>query len=562
MNNERFHLILEHEKIRIQEAYPSKDVEYVVLETIRALDYIMFMLKHDLDIDQKDWLIEKYRFGWGLVSLIFYPDHKPDNMIPTILFDVATRKWLDNIIQHAGKVQISSQFLMYDKAGLVDLTQKSDSEFAFTYKIDDPVEYYERASLEYFFKMANKIYEKRASKLLERLPSVREQLKEIVDVHGENFISYSATKEIDDFYSEFGSLYLLTTQIIDDFDEFDVFGGITYKEYLDFAEDIIMAAIMHRDCCMALVEKTNHRIFLRNILTYTFSRNLFIENYSESRHLSRDKVLQIASCLTIDKDNFREHLSYPGAPCPPFFELGDNLLTRSSHGCLDMPVFFLNRELKRRYRKDYFNAVNNREARFKNQLYSLFPESIVKVNENLVIDVNNKRTDIDAIVFDPNRKILGLFQLKWQDTFSTSMQERFSRISNLIPKSVQWIDKIVAWIKANNAKSILEKCKINDKDHRIDDIYLFVLSRNHVHFSNQTLDKRAVWASWYQVMEASAKIKDPTQSNPIGEFAAKLQFYSPGIRRDLEENKSIQDFNYNIGRYNITVNRMKGNIQR
>ncbi|HUB59477.1 MAG TPA: hypothetical protein VL978_02180, partial [Puia sp.] len=246
-------------------------------------------------------------------------------------------------------------------------------------------------------------------------------------------------------------------------------------------------------------------------------------------------------------------------PCPPFFELGDNLLVRSSHGCLDMPVFFLNRELKKRYKKDYFNAVNNREARFKKELYSLFPDRILKVKENIVIDVNDKRTDIDAIVFDPHLKILGLFQLKWQDAFSTSMQERFSRISNLIPKSVEWIEKIAAWIDTNNAGSILDRCKISDNDHLINDIYLFVLARNHVHFSDQALDKRAIWASWYQVIEASAKVKDLRHSDPIGEFAAKLQFFSPGNRKSFEENKSIQDFDYNIGRYHITVNRMKGN---
>ncbi|WPV65410.1 hypothetical protein [Chitinophaga sp. LS1] len=556
MINEHLYEILENEKKRIRKSYPSNDVEFVVIEIIRSLDYLMFMLKHDFEIPQKDWLIEKYRFGWGVAFSIFYEDYNSNNLIPAILFDPETRKWLDNIIQHAGKVEISSHFLMYCKAGLMQLSQLSEKEFAFTYTIDEPAEYYEKLSLEYFFYIAQGIYKDRLSKFMERLPAVREQLKEIVTIHFEKFISYKATSEIDDFYSEYGRIYLLTTQIIDDFDESDVFGGIAYKEYLDFAEDVIMAAAMHRDCCMALAEKTNHQVYLRNILTYTFSKDAFIKNYSESRGIPEDKVLQIVSCFTINKENFQQHLSYPGAPCSPFFELANNILMRSSHGCLDMPVFFLNRELKKRYQKDYFNAVNNREARFKKQLYSLFPDRILKIHENIVVKIDNKSTDIDAIIFDPERKVLGLFQLKWQDAFSTSMQERFSRISNLIPKSVEWIEKIEAWIKANNAKSILEKLKISNSDYSGYDIYLFVISRNHVHFSNQSLDKRAVWASWYQVIEASAKVKDPLQSNPIGEFAAKLRFFSPEMRNKVEGGQFIHDFDYKVAQTNISIRRM------
>lgn len=556
MIDSELYKILEHQKKQIRDAYRSDELGFLIIEIIRSLDHAMFMLKHDIKVPQKEWLIEKYRSGWGKAFTIYYSDYKPDDIIPMIVFDPDMRRWLDNMIQHAGKVQISSQFLGYCKAGLMELTRPSTKEFIFTYTINDATEYYEKLSLAFYFQIVNKALENKIAKLKEELPSVRNKLEAIVSVANGKFISYKATDEIDDFYSRFGRLYLQTTQIIDEFDEKDVFGGIPYKMYLDLTEDIIMAAIMHRDCCMVLVEKTNHKIFLRDILTYTFPKDLFIKNYSESRTLNEDNVIQMTSCLTINKENFEEHLSYPGAPCPLFFELAENVLMRSSHGCLDMPVFFLNRELKRRYPRDYFNAVNNREKRFKDQLYSLFPEKIIKTNENVVIKIDNKSTDIDAIIFDPKKKSLGLFQLKWQDTFSTSMKERFSRMSNLVPKSVEWIDKVEAWLQANGAKQILEKLNIKNEDE-IHDIHLFVLSRNHVHFSNQQLDKRAIWASWFQVIEASAKVKDPHQTDPIGEFAAKLQFFSPSMRKDLENDHAIQNSDFKIANYNISIRSSK-----
>jgi hypothetical protein len=230
------------------------------------------------------------------------------------------------------------------------------------------------------------------------------------------------------------------------------------------------------------------------------------------------------------------------------------MVMRSSFGSLDRPIFFLNRELKRKYPKDYFNAVNRREERFKKQLYSLFPQKkIIKIDQNIEIKIGDATTDIDAVLYDKEKGTLGLFQLKWQDTFSTSMRERFSRITNLIPKSVEWIDKVENWLKANDETTILRILKVGDKTAKIETTHLFVLARNHVHFTNQSLDNRAIWASWYQVVEASAKVKDPTASNPISELAAKLIFFSPAQRKEMEEFNKSDDYKFKFAGYEITV---------
>ena len=158
------------------------------------------------------------------------------------------------------------------------------------------------------------------------------------------------------------------------------------------------------------------------------------------------------------------------------------------------------KEFKRKYPQDYFKAVNRREKRFKEQLYHFFPqEKIIKIIENIEIKTDKGNTDIDAILYDKEENILALFQLKWQDPFYNSMTERFSRITNLIPKSIEWIDKIVSLLSNNSVKSILKTLKINVDVNELDDVFIFVLSREHVNFTNQKLDKRAIWASWYQI---------------------------------------------------------------
>jgi len=550
--------ILEEEKKYVKGIYPSNDTSFLLIEIIRSLDYNMYLLNHDIDIPQKKWLMDKYKFGWGLAFSTFYEVYKPDDYIPLFAFNKTNKELIDEIIQHCGSIQTCYLYLDFCKANLMSVEQKSDTNFTFYNETNEPKEYYERLSLEYYFSIMNKILEDQTEQIMESLPSIRLDLQKIVNlVHGD-FISYQATEEMDLFYSDFGYLYLNTTQIIDDFDGEDEFGGIKYKEYLNFVQEQMSAALMHRDCCMALAEKTAHKVFMGNILTYAFSKRRYLNGLSEAREIPLEKLQQIISCFTINKENIQYHLKYPGAPPSPFFELGNDTLMRSSYGCLNSPVFFLNRELKRRYEKDYFNAVNNRELRFRNQLYDFFPEDrIIKVERNIIIKNGNESTDIDAILFDKERKNLALFQLKWQDSFSTSIVERYSRITNLIPKSVEWIDKVERWIHNNDAKSILRTLMIEEVTGQVNDIYLFVISRNHVHFSNQKLDERAIWSSWFQVIEAQAKIKSISNSNPLGDFAARLKFFNPEMRRKYEQNYVPDDFDFKFSKYNISIKSKK-----
>ncbi|MEO7141824.1 MAG: hypothetical protein ABIY51_16245 [Ferruginibacter sp.] len=95
--------------------------------------------------------------------------------------------------------------------------------------------------------------------------------------------------------------------------------------------------------------------------------------------------------------------------------------------------------------------------------------------------------------------------------------------------------------------------KVSKEFDKIEDVYIFVISRSHVHFTNQILDERAIWASWYQVIEASAKVKDPLNTNPIAEFAAKLKFFSPQNRKEFEEVVNIQDSDFKFADYNISI---------
>ncbi|MDB4902230.1 MAG: hypothetical protein JWQ63_1511 [Mucilaginibacter sp.] len=547
--------IISNEQIGIRNSFTGNQVIFPIIEIIRSLDYNTFMLSHDLKNAKSVMRYEKYRFGWSLAFKIFYQDLVFENEPMLFKFNQNERDWVDSIIFHASSLQITNQFLQYTKANLTALTSSVPNEFTFWYLTSNPgIEQYEKISISFYHSIVAKTIEDKSKSIIEKIPKIRASLWNIVSIYNKSFICYKASKEIDEFYQELSYIFMTTTQIFDDFAEDDFFNGISYKDYIDIVQYFFKAAIMHRDCCMALAEKTLHKIYLKDILTYCHAKTPFLKSLSEWIGWEIPKLENVISCLTMNKENYNYILAYPGSPSAPLFEIGHNVLMRSVYGCMDMPIMFLNRELKRKYPNDYFIAVNKREKRFREQLYSLFNDSrFLLINDNIEIKIDGRHTDIDAVIFDKLTNRLALFQLKWQDTFSTSITERFSRISNLIPKSVEWIDKVEYWIQNSTNSDLLKNLKITPTHSHIQDIYLFVIARNHVHFTNQILDERAVWASWYQIVEAEANVKNANSENPLGAFAAKLKFYYPENRTQKDPLQKAQDYSFKFSKYQINI---------
>ena len=539
----------------IKEKCTPEDAIYTLIEIIRSLDYNTFMLSHDDNPNKRQQLIhDRYRYGWALPFILLYENLNVEE-VPIFPSTKETAFWVDSLIQHAGSLQLCRMLIDFKKANLANLEKLNQSTFAFTYFYNSS-EYYEKLSLEHYHGLIAKQLESVSKRVMEKLLKMRKELESVVNPIGD-FISYHATDEMDNFYSEFANVYMLTRHTVDEYGMTDRFGGYEYKDYLEIAEYIFKCGIMHRDCCMALAEKTSHKTWLRNILTYGFSLAGFITSISEDLEWQAEKVKVILSCFTLTKENYLYHINYPKASPPPYIQVSHDMYIRSSYGCLDRPIFFLNKELQRKFPKDVSNARNNREIRFKNELYGLFnQERILKVQQNIKVKLDgiNTATDIDAVLFDKEKNVIALFQLKWHATFYTSMKERRSRITNFISESTDWINKVEKWIERNDSKTILNNCTINLKSATIEKVYLFVIARSHANFTNQNFDERATWASWYQIIEAVSNVQDETDENPIESFKSKVDFYSPASRAQRGEVLNNQGYEFTFDEYKIIVN--------
>ena len=256
-------------------------------------------------------------------------------------------------------------------------------------------------------------------------------------------------------------------------------------------------------------------------------------------------------CVTLNSENFLYHAKVLGGPPPPFIRVAENSLVHSVAGSQINPFGFLNRELKRRFEKDYFIAVNKREGIFRRQLYDIFQsERYCKCDKPINIISEGGATDIDAAIYDKDAEVLGIFQLKWQDIFGKSLKERYSRITNLYPKVIEWLDKVESWIASNKHKDKLRRV-FSLRNFVPNKILIFVICRHNTYFTGYEVDKRAAWSSiWNLLKVLNSKILESSSSR-IEALYNELK----RIERDINARKTsgITVEEFNISRYKIIL---------
>lgn len=553
---EKLKAVIESQRPKIRQSFSGPSY-HAIQHIVRRLD-VMNQFYPNSNIDSPEKVLETqefFNFGWANALKPFYADLDLNEFRPFPLIYPEDISWADSAIIFAGKLGFCKQVLDYEKAKLVEIISPKENEFGFRYYNQEiGVEYFDRVSANFFRDeiIERWIEEKKAKKPFDE-NKIREQVKSIIQNPLGKLISYATTPEIDEYYNEVGHYHMLRLQGYDNFDTKDEFGSIQYWKYIDLIELIIGVAYMHRDACMELVNR-NPNVDMHNILSYTYQKDKTIKIYSNYLGVSDEEIENIISCFTLSKDNFEYYLSYPYVQPPIYFQVSNNMIIRSIAGCMGNPIRLLNNELKRKYKRDYDIAVTKREERFRKELFYFFqPDRIVKIPTGINITINDLKTDIDAIVYDTNTKTLGLFQLKWQDPFAHSMQERFSRISNLFPKAQEWIDKVKAWTENNNAKTILNSLQITKyapQATEINEIFVFVISRNHMHFTGVKTDDSVAWGSWYQVIESVARIKT-TFDDPIRAMFVKLKSFSPDQRMTREDVPSRLKLDFKFSDYRV-----------
>lgn len=309
-------------------------------------------------------------------------------------------------------------------------------------------------------------------------------------------------------------------------------GGSPFSLYQAAVALLAGFALKHIDF-VATLKGQHPELLWRNLLTIPVDRQPLIDVLSSILDVSQEAAEQAIQALTLDTSNVHRH-SRPGGQSVPFIRIASNALLRSTLGILGNPWGFLLEEIRERFPHDWDRATSLREPVFQRELYDLFPEpSLVKIPGTVRIRRSLRgptSTDLDAVVYDRRTGTLAIFQLKWQDTFGSSMRARESRKQNFLRSSNAWIQVVRSWLNSASPESIAQHLRLSPSVP-IDPsrCRIFVLGRNFAHFSGDgQMDTQAAWGHWPQFVRLS--VESATAENRIEALHRAIQEDSPRLR--------------------------------
>jgi hypothetical protein len=233
----------------------------------------------------------------------------------------------------------------------------------------------------------------------------------------------------------------------------------------------------------------------------------------------------------LDRDNAAYHSALPGRAAPPLIRLDEGRVVWSALGLLGEPLIFLTRELRRRHAQEYHNSAHLREGVFRQDLYRLFGDRRFALSPGRVElkRSGEARTDLDALVFDRKTGALGVFELKAQDPFARSVEERQRQRDNFFHANRQ-VSAILEWVQRHGPDDLLARFDERAaKRFRVQKVHVFVLGRYLAHFAGgPEPDRRAAWGSWPQVLQVVSNGSfGHDNRNPLGALFARLRDATP-----------------------------------
>ena len=452
------------ERLRVRNSAIEIDSRIAILELSRALDTLCLYERQAATLsDQSRTELEEiaplYRNGWT-IALELFPCQCEEAGTPILNSTPQLQRWADSVLQHCGRIALFERMLDYCRAGLASVSLVSPGNFeAVLTALNAGVEYIEQEEFARATKIAARRVEASFRAIEQEFPSIRLRMARNVECWKDHYIQYTTEPEIDAYFEAYGNL---TAQLMHGHDAFPgeiSFGGSDFSLYVAATRILVGWALKHIAFSGAL-QRTENGLDLRNLVSVPQPAVELAGYLAAALDITECEAFGALDVLTLRPDNRAVHCSVGGAPAPPLVQVGKDRVLTSLAGCLTNPFLFMLRELRDRYTADWDKAVDARESAFRDELYSLFssPRYFTQRKRVELKKAGKAITDIDAVVFDYETGTLGLFQLKWQDTFGNSMRERRSRRTNFKAGVDRWLDVICGWLDSISVEQVAAKC--------------------------------------------------------------------------------------------------------
>ncbi len=456
----------------------------------------------------------------------------PHHSAPLRPYDGALDAWAEQVLLECDRLAEGEQVLVYCETGFMRMQQGGEQDFyAWIASKKMPTEWREREDLEWWTNALAKTYEGEMRELAGENVSIQQQLEAFASEWQAEVNVYRTTQGIDDYYMRLGKLWVKSMACHFLYPARTLIGGCTVELYGNVLAVLIGWALKHLDLCREFVV---HRpaCSLRALLAPPHAAAALIEALSETLRVDRAAIRRVVDAYSLDHENVSYHCSVAGTPAPPLLRLDEQHLVWSLTGLLSEPFLFLTRELKRRYSYEYHTASHVHEEVFRQDLYQLFADKrFVRSAGSVELRgiQGELTTDVDALIFDRKTGALALFELKSQDLFAYSRQERI-RQRDYFYNAGKQVLACVQWLNRNGANALLTRLDAKlVKRLKVQKTYIFVLGRYLAHFfDGAEFDRRAAWGTWPQVLRlVNDGPSGAEEANPIQSLYNKLMKDTP-----------------------------------
>ena len=529
--------LIDEQQERIRRTFPAQRGSAVIALT-RARDWHSLKLQETLNAATKPTPVYNtvhnsslYSSGWHKALQFCFGNVAASPYVFPLVTDSTLDAWADQVLLECDRLTEGEQVLAHCETGFMRMQQGGQKDFSVWIASKKmPTEWREREDIEWWTNALAKTYEREMQELAVEKVSIQQQLDAFASQWQADVTVYRTTQEIDDYYIRLGMLRVKSMACHFLYPAQTLIGGCTVELYGNVLAVLIGWALKHLDLCRAFVVQ-HPSCTLRALLAPPHAAAL-IGALSETLRVDSAAIRRVVDAYSLSHENVSYHCSVAGTPAPPLLRLDEQHLVWSLTGLLSEPFLFLTRELKRRHSYEYHTASHLHEEVFRQDLYQLFSDKrFVRSAGSVELKgvQGDLTTDVDTLIFDRRTGVLALFELKSQDPFAYSRQERI-RQRDYFYNAGKQVLACVQWLNRNGANALLTRLDPKlVKRLKVQKTYIFVLGRYLAHFfDGPEFDRRAAWGTWPQVLRLVNEVSFGAEdANPIQSLYNKLMKDTP-----------------------------------
>ncbi|MGI9057322.1 MAG: hypothetical protein ACR2H5_01965 [Ktedonobacteraceae bacterium] len=526
--------LIDEQQERIRQTFPAHRGSAVVALT-GARDWHYLMLQDTLNAATQGATAYNsylYSSGWHKALLFCFGTATESPYVSPSVTASTLDAWADQVLLECDRLTEGEQVLAHCETGFMSMQQGGQKDFsAWIANKKMPTEWREREDIAWWTNALAKTYEREMQELAAEKVCIQQQLDVFVNQWQADMTVYRTTQEIDDYYMRLGMVRVKSMACHFLYPAQTLIGGCTVELYGNVLAVLIGYALKHLDLCRAFVVQ-HPSCPLRALLATPHAAAALTGLLSETLGVDSVAIRRVVDAYSLSHENVSYHCSVAGTPAPPLLRLDEQHLVWSLTGLLSEPFFFLTRELKRRHSYEYHTASHLHEEVFRRDLYQLFSDKrFVRSADSVELRgvQGDLTTDVDALIFDRKTGVLALFELKSQDLFAYSRQERIRQRDYFYSAGKQVL-ACVQWLNRNGANALLTRLDPKlVKRLKVQKTYIFVLGRYLAHFfDGPEFDQRAAWGTWPQVLRLVNEVSFGAEdANPIQSLYNKLMKDTP-----------------------------------